>query len=91
MPVYKTPGVYVEEISTLPPSVAEVATAVPAFVGYTEIGPAVIVRVDEDDIGLRGSEERLAKDGKQKAQQECGPGHVDEVGEENWTKSNGMV
>ena len=39
MPVYKTPGVYVEEISTLPPSVAEVATAVPAFVGYTEIGP----------------------------------------------------
>ena len=40
MPVYKTPGVYVEEISTLPPSVAEVATAVPAFVGYTEIGPA---------------------------------------------------
>lgn len=40
MPVYKTPGVYVEEISTLPPSVAEVATAVPAFVGYSEIGPA---------------------------------------------------
>ena len=40
MPVYKTPGVYVEEISTLPPSVAEVATAVPAFVGYTELGPA---------------------------------------------------
>lgn len=39
MPVYKTPGVYVEEISTLPPSVAEVATAVPAFVGYTELGP----------------------------------------------------
>lgn len=38
MPVYKTPGVYVEEISTLPPSVAEVATAVPAFVGYTELG-----------------------------------------------------
>ncbi len=40
MPVYKTPGVYVEEISTLPPSVAEVATAVPAFIGYTERGPA---------------------------------------------------
>ncbi len=30
-----TPGVYVEEISTLPPSVAQVATAVPAFIGYT--------------------------------------------------------
>ncbi len=36
MPVYKTPNVYVEEISTLPPSVAPVATAVPAFIGYTE-------------------------------------------------------
>jgi phage tail sheath protein FI len=33
---YRSPGVYVEEISTLPPSVAEVASAVPAFVGYTE-------------------------------------------------------
>lgn len=33
---YKTPGVYVEEISTLPPSVATVDTAVPAFIGYTE-------------------------------------------------------
>ncbi len=33
---YKTPGVYVEEISTLPASVAAVATAIPAFIGYTE-------------------------------------------------------
>ena len=33
---YKTPGVYVEEISTLPPSVGQVPTAVPAFVGYTQ-------------------------------------------------------
>lgn len=32
---YKTPGVYIEEISKLPPSIAEVATAIPAFVGYT--------------------------------------------------------
>ena len=36
MPTYKTPGVYVEEISLRPPSVAEVATAVPAFIGYTQ-------------------------------------------------------
>ncbi|MFT6270093.1 MAG: phage tail sheath protein FI [Alphaproteobacteria bacterium] len=36
MPVYKTPGVYIEEISVFPPSVAEVETAIPAFVGYTE-------------------------------------------------------
>ncbi len=32
---YKTPGVYVEEISLFPPSVAPVATAIPAFIGYT--------------------------------------------------------
>src|SRR3954454_15141054 len=41
MTIYKTPGVYVEEISTLPPSVAEVSTAIPAFLGYTEKGPAI--------------------------------------------------
>lgn len=33
---YKTPGVYVEEIPKLPPSVAQVETAIPAFIGYTE-------------------------------------------------------
>jgi phage tail sheath protein FI len=31
----KTPGVYIEEISKLPASIAPVATAVPAFIGYT--------------------------------------------------------
>ncbi len=41
MPSYRTPGVYVEEISTLPPSVAEVSTAIPAFLGYTERGQGV--------------------------------------------------
>jgi len=40
MTTYRTPGVYVEEKSTLPPSVAEVATAIPAFIGYTSKGPA---------------------------------------------------
>ncbi|WP_293124566.1 phage tail sheath C-terminal domain-containing protein [Okeania sp. SIO1I7] len=34
--IYKTPNVYIEEISTLPPSVATVSTAIPAFIGYTE-------------------------------------------------------
>jgi Bacteriophage tail sheath protein len=34
---YKTPGVYVEEIPKFPPSVAPVATAIPAFIGYTEM------------------------------------------------------
>jgi len=32
---FKTPGVYIQEISTLPASVAPVATAIPGFVGYT--------------------------------------------------------
>lgn len=41
MAVYNTPGVYVEEISAFPPSVAEVSTAVPAFIGYTEAGTKV--------------------------------------------------
>ena len=36
MPTYKTPNVYIEEIPSLPPSVVPVATAVPAFIGYTE-------------------------------------------------------
>lgn len=36
---YKTPGVYVKEISKFPPSVAGVATAVPAFIGFSEKTP----------------------------------------------------
>ena len=36
MAAYKTPGVYVEEIVKFPPSVAQVETAIPAFIGYTE-------------------------------------------------------
>ncbi|NIF06616.1 phage tail sheath family protein [Chryseobacterium sp. Tr-659] len=35
---YKTPGAYVEEQGTFPPSVAQVETAIPAFVGYTAEG-----------------------------------------------------
>lgn len=35
MNIYRTPGVYVEEVQTIPPAVAAVATAVPAFLGYT--------------------------------------------------------
>ncbi len=32
----KTPGVYIDEVPLLPPSVAAVETGIPAFVGYTE-------------------------------------------------------
>ncbi len=35
MAEYKTPGVYIEEIAKLPPSIASVETAIPAFIGYT--------------------------------------------------------
>jgi phage tail sheath protein FI len=34
---YSTPGVYVVEQSAFPPSVAQVPTAIPAFVGYTQL------------------------------------------------------
>ncbi|MBI1227575.1 MAG: phage tail protein [Bacteroidetes bacterium] len=40
---YKTPGVYVEEISKFPPSIAAVETAIPAFIGYTEKAQKVTV------------------------------------------------
>src|SRR5574337_402428 len=33
---YKSPGVFVEEITRFPPSIAPVETAIPAFIGYTE-------------------------------------------------------
>ena len=36
MAAMKTPGVYVVEKNAFPNSVVEVATAVPAFIGYTE-------------------------------------------------------
>lgn len=36
MPTYRTPDVIIEEVSVFPPSVAEVETAIPAFMGYTE-------------------------------------------------------
>jgi Bacteriophage tail sheath protein len=42
MPEYKTPGVYIEEIPHLPPSIASVPTAIPAFIGYTEIAPTLV-------------------------------------------------
>lgn len=34
--VYKTPGAYREEVPRLPPSIAQVETAIPVFIGYTE-------------------------------------------------------
>jgi hypothetical protein len=33
---YKTPGVYIQEVSNLPPSVAQAPTGVAVFIGYTQ-------------------------------------------------------
>lgn len=40
--VYKTPGVFIEEIPKFPPSVAQVETAIPAFIGYTQKADNVV-------------------------------------------------
>jgi Bacteriophage tail sheath protein len=36
MATHQTPGVFVEEFTNFPPSVAQVESAIPAFIGYTE-------------------------------------------------------
>jgi len=53
MPTYRTPGVYIEEISKLPPSVAAVETAIPVFIGFTEKA------VDDDGSSLLNKPKRL--------------------------------
>ncbi|MBD2612246.1 MAG: phage tail sheath family protein [Nostoc sp. GBBB01] len=53
MVTYKTPNVYVEEISTFPPSVADVSTAIPAFIGYTE-------KAQKDDEDLTNKPTRIS-------------------------------
>jgi phage tail sheath protein FI len=49
----KTPGVYVVENSALPNAVVEVATAVPAFIGYTE-------RADKKGMSLTNKPWRIS-------------------------------
>jgi uncharacterized protein len=46
---YKTPGVYLEEIVKLPPSVASVETAIPCFFGVTQ---KATESLDNDLIGI---------------------------------------
>ena len=46
---YKTPGVYLEEIVKLPPSVASVETAIPSFFGVTQ---KATESLDDDLIGV---------------------------------------
>lgn len=53
MPTYKTPGVYIEEISKFPPSVVAVETAIPVFIGFTDTA------VDGDGADLTGIPTRI--------------------------------
>ncbi len=47
--IYKTPGVYIEEIVKFPPSIAPVETAIPAFIGYTKKA----IKEKDDDLILK--------------------------------------
>src|SRR5438445_9365401 len=49
MSAFTTPDVYVREIKVFPPSVAEVETAIPAFIGYTETA----TRNSANDLALK--------------------------------------
>ncbi len=59
----KTPGVYIEEVATLPASVVAVATAIPAFIGYTEkgesLGPTKINSMLEYVESFGGPDQRV--------------------------------
>lgn len=48
MASYKTPGVYILDNSNFPPSVSQVETAIPAFIGYTEKA----VNKEKDSLSL---------------------------------------
>jgi phage tail sheath protein FI len=61
-----TPGVYINEISTLPPSIAAVSTAIPAFVGYTqkaddENGNALPINTPTKIFNLKQYEQQFGK------------------------------
>jgi len=51
--ITKTPGVYIEEVSKFPPTVAQVETAIPAFIGYTNSAKEIL------DNDLRGKPVRV--------------------------------
>lgn len=53
---YKTPGVYLEEISKFPPSVSQVETAIPAFIGYTQ---KAVSKTNSDANDLIGKAKRI--------------------------------
>jgi phage tail sheath protein FI len=69
--VYKTPGVYIEEIPKLPASISPVETAIPAFIGYTGLHasgePPKIARITsmmeyEQNFGRAQTEDNIIVD-----------------------------
>lgn len=52
MSKYRTPGIYIQEISKLPASVAQVETAIPAFIGHTDLA-------QKNGINVRGIPTRI--------------------------------
>ena len=55
MATYRTPGAYVEESPSLPSASASVDTAVPVFVGYTELHDANVPSTTSDSTAYPGS------------------------------------
>ncbi len=45
---YKTPGVFIQEINSFPNSIAQVETAIPAFIGYTHMAKKTL----DDDLNF---------------------------------------
>lgn len=45
MPDYRTPGMYIEEISTFPHSIHPLPTSKPVFIGFTERGPKHLTEI----------------------------------------------
>ncbi|MEB3265918.1 MAG: phage tail sheath C-terminal domain-containing protein [Cyanobacteriota bacterium] len=58
---YATPGVYIEELSTLPPSISDIGTAIPAFIGYTANHKATGVMEIQEVSSLRDYEARFGQ------------------------------
>lgn len=46
MAKHKTPGIYIQDNSILPPSVSLLETAIPVFIGYTEMASLI----EDDDL-----------------------------------------
>lgn len=63
MAEYRRPDVYIEEKNSFPINIQEIETAIPAFIGYTEIDPGEPKQVNSWDefINIFGGEEKMDK------------------------------